>query len=107
MAIQQALAGGGAPLGAGAMMLDQTANPLEPVTHGLPIGPGAGPEAISAPAVPDTVDDFRMASYLPALEALADLPNTTAATRAFVRRIRGTLPANITMASIVKPGPGQ
>lgn len=103
MAIQQALQGGQPPLGDGAMMLNPTGNPLEPVTHGLPIGAGAGPEAIAAPAVPTTVDDYAMAGYLPMLEALADRPNTTAATRAWVRRVRGTLPANITMQSIVKP----
>lgn len=105
MAIQQAMAGQQAPLGSGAAMMDPTNAPLEPVTQGLPIGAGAGPEAIQAPAVPTSPDDFGMAHYLPMMEALADRPEASNAVRSYVRRIRGTIPPNITMGSTVRPGP--
>lgn len=102
MAVQAAMSGSGNPLGDGAAMMAPTVAPQEPVTAGLPIGAGPGPEAVQPPAVPTTPDDFGMAKFLPMLEVLADRPDATDATRNFVRRIRGTLPPDLTMASLVQ-----
>ena len=91
-----------APMGAGDALLQPTARPDEPVTAGLPMGAGPGPEAMQAPAIPTTPDDYELARYLPMLELLADRPNSTAQTRNFVRRMRGSLPANVNMEDVVK-----
>lgn len=71
-----------------------TARPGEPVTAGIAMGPGAGPEALGlAGANPDDEDLARLAPYLPTLELLAGQPNASMATRNFVRRIRGGVPS--------------
>jgi hypothetical protein len=90
-------------------MLDQpTEYPQEPVTAGMPIGPGPGPESVPAPMIPATIDDAAMAKVLPMLETLADQPNASNQTRNFVRMMRGALPPGLTMANVVrKPQPNQ
>lgn len=95
-------AAGGAPL-AGDSLMQPTALPNQPVTDGMPMGAGAGPEAVQAPIMPTTLDDERMARMLPMLEALADRPDTSDQLRNYVRRLRGTMPPSITMASITRP----
>ena len=66
--------------------------PDEPVTTGSPIGPGAGPEALTLPSQQDTDEDrARLVSYLPALEAAAQSPNSTQAFRNYVRVLRANL----------------
>lgn len=102
-AVQQVLAGSAPPLGDGAALGMPTQLPDEPVTAGLPMGAGAGPEAVPAPMVPTTIDDQTMARRLPMLEAMADRPDATDQFRNWVRRLRGTLPPAVTMESIVKP----
>lgn len=77
-----------APLGG---LTDPSQNPNEPVTAGLPSGPGAGPEALSTPD-PNAADMQTWAAYLPTLEYLASLPGSTSSTRNFVRRLRSALP---------------
>lgn len=69
-----------------------TQRPNEPVTSGLSLGPGVGPEAIPAltPAAPDE-DVLKFAQYLPALELMTTLPNSSAAVRNLVRRLRGAV----------------
>lgn len=101
-AIAQAGAPAGPPLGGGDMMAQPTAYPAEPVTAGVPMGPGPGPTAVPAPAKPVQQDDVNMAKYLPMLEALADAPDTTNATRNFVRKMRGSLPPSVTMEGMVQ-----
>ena len=96
---------GGAPLGGGDMLAQPTAMPDQPVTEGLPMGAGLGPEAIETPMPPVQVDDERMARVLPMLEALADRPDTSDQLRNYVRRVRGSLPPQVTMASITKEPP--
>jgi hypothetical protein len=69
-----------------------TTNPEEPVTTGIPVGPGAGPEALTLPKNEDTdVDRQRLMSYLPALEAAALNPNSSQAFRNYVRLLRANL----------------
>lgn len=66
--------------------------PDEPVTAGIPMGPGAGPEALMLPKNEDTtVDRERLMSYLPALEAAALNPNSSQAFRNYVRVLRAEL----------------
>lgn len=82
-----------APPGSLGPLTGPTARPGEPVTAGIDMGPGPGPEALGlAGANPDDEDLARLAPYLPTLELLANQPNASMATRNFVRRIRGGVP---------------
>lgn len=69
-----------------------TERPQEPVTTGIAMGPGAGPEALTLPGAGDTNEDKqRLLSYLPALEVAAQAPNSSQAFRNYVRVLRATL----------------
>lgn len=69
-----------------------TERPNEPVTTGIAMGPGAGPEALMLPSNQDTDQDKqRLMSYLPALEAAALSPNSSQAFRNYVRVLRASL----------------
>jgi hypothetical protein len=69
-----------------------TERPDEPVTTGIAMGPGAGPEALTLPGAGDTSEDKqRLLSYLPALEVAAQSPNSSQAFRNYVRVLRATL----------------
>jgi len=89
------------PLGPGDALTQPTALPQEPVTAGVPIGPGPGPDAVPTPMVPQNPDSAELLRYLPMLEALADQPNATYATRNFVRRVRGSIPPQLDMSTLV------
>jgi hypothetical protein len=66
--------------------------PDEPVTTGIAMGPGAGPEALTLPGAGDTNEDKqRLLSYLPALEVAAQSPNSSQAFRNYVRVLRANL----------------
>jgi hypothetical protein len=66
--------------------------PDEPVTTGIAMGPGAGPEAVTLPSNQDNDQDRqRLMSYLPALEAVALSPNSSQAFRNYVRVLRASL----------------
>lgn len=67
-----------------------TSRPTEPVQSGLSTGPGPGPDSIPALNTPDA-DLIQFAQYLPALELMTTLPNTSSAVRNFVRRLRGAV----------------
>lgn len=69
--------------------------PNQPITHGLPTGPGAGPEALQYNGVSsnDQIDIKNLQSYLPVLELMASQPGASIATMNFVRRIRGSMPS--------------
>lgn len=78
-----------------------TERPGEPVTAGLPTGPGPGPEVLgmgSQPFDPTQADAQQFARYLPALEFMASQPDASMSTRNFVRRLRSIVP--------VAPPPG-
>ena len=66
--------------------------PDEPITTGIPMGPGAGPEILGINNDIDTLEDKeRMISYLPALETIAASPNSSQAFRNYVRMLRANL----------------
>ncbi len=69
-----------------------TQRPDEPITAGIPMGAGPGPEALAINNNMDNEQDrIRMISYLPALEAAAADPNSSQAFRNYVRMLRANL----------------
>lgn len=69
-----------------------TASPREPITAGMAMGPGPGPESLTPMMnnrTPTQIDLERMRRALPALEALADMPDTSDTFRTYVRTLRG------------------
>lgn len=74
---------------------DVSRNPDEPVTAGLPTGPGPGPDAIPSITPPPLQDDSHLlADYLQAMEHLihGSTAGTSAALRIQARLIRANLP---------------
>lgn len=67
--------------------------PEEPITAGIPMGEGPGPEVlgINQPSADTDADRQRMLSYLPALEALAQSPASSQSFRNYVRLLRANL----------------
>lgn len=64
----------------------------EPITSGAPIGAGPGPESLMINQSVDTPEEqARLLSYLPALEAAAQAPNSSQAFRNYVRMLRANL----------------
>ena len=69
-----------------------TQRPNEPVTTGISMGAGAGPEVLGISVNQDTSEDKqRLISYLPALLVAAQDPNSSQAFRNYVRMIRAEL----------------
>jgi hypothetical protein len=69
-----------------------TERPSEPITTGIPMGDGAGPEVLGINNNLDTQEDRdRMLSYLPALEVVAASPTSSQAFRNYVRQLRANL----------------
>lgn len=80
-------------------ILDPSGNPAEPITHGASFGPGADFNALPTPVTqgaqaPQVADAAFMVNYLPMLESLASSPGSSTALRAFVRKMRSSLPPN-------------
>lgn len=89
---QAAVVRDAASAGAVTPLYAPTQRPNEPITHGAPVGAGAGPEALMMNQNLDTdADKIRMLSYLPALEAAAQDPNSSQAFRNYVRVLRANL----------------
>ena len=69
--------------------------PNEPITTGVDIGPGAGPEVLGMNQTPAPEDDtnFRatMLAYMPVLSYISSLPNTSPETRKAIRQLRDSL----------------
>lgn len=66
--------------------------PDEPITAGIAMGDGPGPEVLGINNNLDTQEDRdRMLSYLPALEVVAASPNSSQAFRNYVRQLRANL----------------
>ena len=66
--------------------------PDVPITDGAAMGAGAGMEALTMPQAQDNdVEKQRLLSYLPALEAAAQSPNSSQAFRNYVRILRANL----------------
>lgn len=70
---QPAPAPQGAPLPGAMPLLRPTERPNEPVTHGLPVGPGAGPEAIQGVGA----SGFGHSSTADMLSQLAQVPGAS------------------------------
>ena len=68
------------------MLLDPTARPGEPVTAGVPTGPGPGPEAL-APRLQETANLKR---FLPIIEPFLSQPDTPESVVALVKYIKGS-----------------
>ena len=64
---------------------DPTALPNEPITAGLPIGPGAGPQRDNR-----AVETQQLKRYLPLLELYIDQPETPDSVRTLFRYIRSS-----------------
>jgi len=64
--------------------------PGTPVTDGADGGAGVGMDALGL-GDPDAQSKAQLASYLPALEFMANRPGTSAAARNAVRRIKATI----------------
>lgn len=95
-ALEQARGLGGEPLLAG-----PSQRPGEPVTAGLPIGAGAGPEAIERPQQGPTPEIMAAAQWLPIMEAKAASPTSSATFRQYVRYLRSQLPPDFNPAQIM------
>lgn len=66
---------------------EPSTRPNEPVTTGLPMGAGAGPEVLGQALAPDNgLAD--MLGYLPMLEFIASQPGSSGQMRQLVRRLR-------------------
>jgi hypothetical protein len=62
--------------------------PDVPVTDGAAMGPGQGPEALSST---QSQQNQVMASYLPALEFLANVPGSSDSARNLIRQLKSQL----------------
>lgn len=71
-----------------------TERPNEPVTTGIALGAGAGPEVLGANQMPAEDDvNFRASiqSYMPVLSYVASLPSTSPETRKAIRQLKDSL----------------
>lgn len=80
-----------APPDEGGLLAAPTARPDEPLSSGLSVGAGPGPEAL--PLMPEGPDPsvILWAPMLPALEVLASQPGSSPEVRQFYRRIRSQI----------------
>lgn len=79
----------------------QPGSPTADPNVGLPTGPGMGPDDLALPQKPVTNDDWMMARYLPILESVADQPGASMALRQYVRRVRASLPPQVTQEALI------
>jgi len=70
-------------------LTDPTARPEEPITDGLPIGPGRGIEALTN-RDPRLAETQQLKRWLPLLDPVANDPTTPDSVRALVRYIRAS-----------------
>lgn len=70
-----------------------TERPEEPITAGIAMGAGPGPEVlgINQPSADTDADRQRLLSYLPALETIAQSPTSSQSFRNYVRLLRANL----------------
>jgi hypothetical protein len=70
-----------------------TQRPDEPVTTGIPMGAGPGPEVLgmNQPSADTDADRQKLLSYLPALETIAQSPSSSQSFRNYVRLLRANL----------------
>jgi hypothetical protein len=65
----------------------QSQRPEEPVTHGAPIGAGAGPEALAMRKPDDTNFRAQIQASKPVLAYIIDLPTTSPETRDAIKQL--------------------
>ena len=67
-----------------------TMRPDEPVTAGVPMGPGPGPEVLGLKTTADTqlADMNKLSRYLPLMEKYATSPASSGTLKSFVRYLR-------------------
>ena len=70
-----------------------TQRPEEPLTSGIPMGAGPGPEVLgmNQPSADTDADRQKLLSYLPALETIAQSPSSSQSFRNYVRLLRANL----------------
>jgi hypothetical protein len=70
-----------------------TQRPEEPITSGIPMGAGPGPEVLgmNQPSADTDADRQKLLSYLPALETIAQSPSSSQSFRNYVRLLRANL----------------
>lgn len=67
------------------MLLDPTQRPDEPITAGLPVGPGPGPDIMD----PRVAETRNLKRFLPLIEPFLDQPDVPESVTALVKYIRG------------------
>jgi hypothetical protein len=70
------------------MLMDPTMRPDEPITAGLPTGPGPGPEALSLDTRGTEATRLK-AKWMPVLQPIIEDPDTPDSVRALFRYLRG------------------
>jgi hypothetical protein len=70
-------------------LTDPTARPGEPLSDGLPVGPGRGPDALRN-RDPRNMETMKLKKWLPLLDPYVDDPETPDSVRAFIRYIRSS-----------------
>ena len=68
---------------------DPTQRPMEPITAGLPSGPGPGPEALTN-FDPRPNETQALKKWLPLLEPIMNSPDTPDSAKILIRYIRGS-----------------
>lgn len=72
-----------------------TQRPTEPISAGLPVGAGPGPEANVSPKPEQSITDRQLIELLPALELIAaGRTHVSQATLQVMRRLRANLPVD-------------
>jgi hypothetical protein len=71
-----------------------TERPNEPITSGIPMGPGPGPEALGRQSFADQkLSDLQaLADYLPQFERYANTPGSSNMMKSFVKYLRSQTP---------------
>jgi hypothetical protein len=70
-------------------LMDPTSRPGEPITDGLRLGPGRGPDALQN-RDPRNMETSRLKKWLPLLDPFVDDPETPDSVRAFIRYVRAS-----------------
>lgn len=64
----------------------ETQFPNQPITDGMPVGPGAGPEVLNLPPIESSdMNNQLLAQYLPVMQVWAEYPGTSQDTKDYVR----------------------
>lgn len=70
-------------------LTDPTSRPSEPITDGLPMGAGRGPEAL-VNRDPRNLETNNLKKWLPLLDPMVDDPETPDSVRSLIRYIRAS-----------------